>query len=52
MTTYYWTGFHVLLNLFFSGRNWNGVTMDRRLYLFFPVVIGMAQQWQLERRND
>ncbi len=39
------------LYLFFSGRNWNGVTTDRRLYLFFLVLIGMAQQWQLERRK-
>jgi hypothetical protein len=41
------------LYLFFPGRNWNGVTTDRRLYLvFFPVVIGTAQQWQFEQRNE
>ncbi len=51
-----WTGFHVgnwngatndgqTTVSFFFGRNWNGVTTDRRLYLFFClVVIGMAQQ--------
>ncbi len=30
---------------FFSGRIWNGVTTDRQLYLFFPVVIGTAINW-------